>query len=158
MRPIDCCHITEYDTINTYIPMVESPVITETIHPKEDIGFKEDLIIIPRKPKTATKDIDGAVDINETKIYKDITGNLNLKLVKQAFSKHLMDGTVNINKNEYNKSLDSKVTVKLNYSLREYYKKIANHKTITSLPKENANYIKAALPNVTDCYHMMGNY
>ena len=158
MRPIDCCHITEYDTINTYIPMVESPVITETIHPEENIGFKEDLIIIPRKAKTATKDIDGAVDINETKIFKDINGSLNLKLVKQAFSKHLMDGTVNINKSEYNKLLDSKVTVKLNYNLREYYKKIANHKTITSLPEENANYIKEALPNVTDCYEMMGEY
>ena len=54
--------------------------------------------------------------------------------------------------------INSKLTVKPNYSLREYYKKIANHKTIISLPKENANYIKDALPNVTDCYHMMGNY
>ena len=160
MRPIDCCHITEYDTINTYIPMVESPVITETIHPKEDIGFKEDLIIIPRKPKTATKDIDGSVDINETKVFRDITGSLNLKLIKNVFSAHLIDGTVKvIKKTEYTKFFDSKLTVAVkNYNLREYYKKITYHRAITVLPQENAEYIKEALPNVTDCYCMMGDY
>ena len=160
MRPIDCCHITEYDTINTYIPMVESPVITETIHPKEDIGFKEDLIIIPRKPKTATKDIDGSVDINETKISRDINGSLNLKLVKQAFSKHLIDGTVKvIKKTEYTKFFDSKLTVavKPEYDLTYYYKKITGHYSIKTLPEENANYIKEALPNVTSCCCMMGD-
>ena len=160
MRPIDCCHITEYDIINTYIPMVESPVITETIHPEEDIGFKEDLIIIPRKPKTTTKDIDGAVDINETKIVKDINGSLNLKLIKQAFSAHLMDGTVKvIKKTEYTKFFDSKLTVavKPNYDLTYYYKKIPGHYSVEVLPEENANYIKEALPNVTSCHCMMGD-
>ena len=53
--------------------------------------------------------------------------------------------------------LDSRLTVKPDYDLREYYKKIANHKTITNLPKENADYIKEALPNVTSCFDMMGN-
>ena len=36
-----------------------------------------------------------------------------------------------------------------------YYEKIPNYSTITTLPEENANYIKEALPNVTDCNSML---
>ena len=67
-----------------------------------------------------------------------------------------MDGTVNINKIEYNKLLDSRLTVKPDYDLIEYYKKIPNYSTITTLPEENAEYIKEALPNVDNCSGMMG--
>ena len=59
----------------------------------------------------------------------------------------------------FDKFINSRLTVAAkNYDLREYYKKIANHKTITTLPKENSDYIKEALPNVTDCTNMMGDY
>ena len=44
------------------------------------------------------------------------------------------------------------------YNLVEYYKKIPNYNTITTLPEENADYIKEALPNVTSCEQMMGHY
>ena len=37
----------------------------------------------------------------------------------------------------------------------EYYKKIPNYNTITTLPEENADYIKEALPNVNSCYWML---
>ena len=37
----------------------------------------------------------------------------------------------------------------------KYYQKIPNYSTITTLPEENANYIKEALPNVTDCDYML---
>ena len=48
------------------------------------------------------------------------------------------------------------IKTKLVYNLVEYYKKIPNYSTITTLPGENAEYIKEALPNVTSCYKMMG--
>ena len=44
---------------------------------------------------------------------------------------------------------------KIVYNLVEYYKKIPNYSTITTLPEENANYIKEALPNVADCNSML---
>ena len=43
------------------------------------------------------------------------------------------------------------------YNLVNYYKRIPNYATITTLPEENAQYIKEALPNVNDCRYMMGN-
>ena len=36
-----------------------------------------------------------------------------------------------------------------------YYEKIPNYDTITTLPEENANYIKEALPNVDSCNSML---
>ena len=100
------------------------------------------------------------LDLPKRKIFFDIfiDSKLTVKPIKVNLTPKYIDGYLDIIKREYNKLLDSKVTVKPNYSLREYYKKIANHKTITTLPKENAEYIKEALPNVTDCYDMMGSY
>ena len=43
------------------------------------------------------------------------------------------------------------------YNLVNYYKRIPNYATITTLPEKNAQYIKEALPNVNDCRYMMGN-
>ena len=48
------------------------------------------------------------------------------------------------------------IKTKIIYNLVEYYKKIPNYDTITTLPQENVEYIKEALPNVTSCYKMMG--
>ena len=100
------------------------------------------------------------LDLPKKKIFLNefIDSRLTVKALKVNLIPKYIDGTLNIIRSEYNKLLDSKLTVKPNYSLREYYKKIANHKTITSLPEENANYIKEALPNVDDCYCMMGLY
>ena len=73
---------------------------------------------------------------------------INSKLTVTIKEKYLFD-----------KFINSKLTVAVkNYNLREYYKKIANHGIITTLPQENAEYIKEALPNVTDCTNMMGDY
>ena len=44
----------------------------------------------------------------------------------------------------------------ITYDLEFYYSKIPNYDTITVLPKENADYIKEALPNVTSCFYMTG--
>ena len=41
------------------------------------------------------------------------------------------------------------------YDLTNYYTKISNYSTITSLPTENANYIVEALPHVYSCYNML---
>ena len=41
------------------------------------------------------------------------------------------------------------------YNLVNYYKRIPNYATITTLPEENVNYIKEALPNVTSCSSML---
>ena len=38
-----------------------------------------------------------------------------------------------------------------------YYTRIPNYDTIKTLPEENAEYIKEALPNVSSCYCMMGS-
>ena len=99
------------------------------------------------------------LDLPNRKLFLDIFINsrLTVKALKVNLTPKYIDGTLDIIKSEYNKLLDSRLTVKPDYDLREYYKKIANHKTITNLPKENADYIKEALPNVTDCYDMMGN-
>ena len=50
------------------------------------------------------------------------------------------------------------IKTQIEYNLVEYYKKIPNYNTITTLPEENADYIKEALPNVTSCEQMMGHY
>ena len=50
------------------------------------------------------------------------------------------------------------IKTQIEYNLVEYYKKIPNYDTITTLPEENADYIKEALPNVTSCEQMMGHY
>ena len=50
------------------------------------------------------------------------------------------------------------IKTQIEYNLVEYYKKIPNYNNITTLPEENADYIKEALPNVTSCEQMMGHY
>ena len=123
-----------------------------------DMFIDSKLTVKPTKVNLTPKYIDGTLNIIRSEYNKLLDSRLTVKALKVNLTPKYIDGTVNINKIEYNKLFDSKVTVKPNYSLREYYKKIANHKTITSLPKENADYIKEALPNVTDCYDMMGKY
>ena len=49
----------------------------------------------------------------------------------------------------------TKGDVKTLYDLVWYCGKIPNNTTITTLPEENANYIREALPNVTDCISML---
>ena len=74
------------------------------------------------------------------------------------------DSTLNYNKvdNPYNFYLNKptwvKGDIKKVYNLGGYYHKIPNYSTITTLPEENANYIKEALPNVTSCASMMGSF
>ena len=41
------------------------------------------------------------------------------------------------------------------YNLVNYYKRIPNYATITTLPEENAQYIKEALPTVINCASML---
>ena len=123
-----------------------------------DIFINSKLTVKPTKVNLTPKYIYGTLDIIKSEYNKLIDSRLTVKALKVNLTPKYIDGTLNIIRSEYNKLLDSRLTVKPNYSLREYYKKIANHKTITSLPKENANYIKEALPNVTDCYDMMGKY
>ena len=50
------------------------------------------------------------------------------------------------------------IKTQIEYNLESYYEKIPNYDTITTLPEENAEYIKEALPNVTSCEQMMGHY
>ena len=54
-----------------------------------------------------------------------------------------------------NKHTWTKGNIKKEYNLYEYYQKIPNYSTITTIPEENANYIKEALPNVTSCDSML---
>ena len=54
-----------------------------------------------------------------------------------------------------NKDTWTKGDIKEVYNLERYYEKIPNYSTITTLPEENADYIKEALPNVTSCYRML---
>ena len=49
------------------------------------------------------------------------------------------------------------IKTQIEYNLESYYEKIPNYDTITTLPEENAEYIKEALPNVTSCHCMMGH-
>ena len=56
-----------------------------------------------------------------------------------------------------NKHTWTKGNIKKVYNLKYYYGNIPNYDTITTLPEENANYIKEALPNVTDCINMLCN-
>ena len=71
------------------------------------------------------------------------------------------DNSLNYNKvdNPYEfyltKHIHTKGDIKTLYDLVEYYKKIPNYNTITTLPEENANYIKEALPNVNNCEYML---
>ena len=71
------------------------------------------------------------------------------------------DNSLNYNKvdNPYEfyltKHIHTKGDIKTLYDLVEYYKKIPNYDTITTLPEENANYIKEALPNVNNCEYML---
>ena len=109
------------------------------------------------KVNLTPKYIYGTLDIIKSEYNKLLDSRLTVKALKANLTPKYIDGNVSINKSEYNKLLDSRLTVKPDYDLREYYKKIANHKTITNLPKENADYIKEALPNVTSCFDMMGN-
>ena len=122
-----------------------------------DIFINSKLTVKPTKVNLTPKYIDGYLNIIKSEYNKLLDSRLTVKPTKVNLTPKYIDGTVNINKNEYNKLLDSKLTVKPDYDLREYYKKIANHKTITNLPKENADYIREALPNVTSCFDMMGN-
>ena len=41
------------------------------------------------------------------------------------------------------------------YNLVNYYKRIPNYATITTLPEKNAQYIKEAFPTVIDCASML---
>ena len=122
-----------------------------------DIFIDSKLTVKPTKVNLTPKYIDGTLNIIRSEYNKLLDSRLTVKALKVNLTPKYIDGTVNINKSEYNKLLDSKLTVKPDYDLREYYKKIANHKTITNLPKKNAVYIKEALPNVTSCFDMMGN-
>ena len=123
-----------------------------------DIFIYSKLTVKPTKVNLTPKYIDGYLDIIKSEYNKLLDSRLTVKALKVNLTPKYIDGNVSINKSEYNKLLDSRLTVKPDYDLREYYKKIANHKTITNLPKENADYIKEAFPNVTDCCDMMGKY
>ena len=129
--------------------------------PKKKIFLNEfidsRLTVKPTKVNLTPKYIYGTLDIIKSEYNKLLDSRLTVKALKANLTPKYIDGNVSINKSEYNKLLDSRLTVKPDYDLREYYKKIANHKTITNLPKENADYIKEALPNVTSCFDMMGN-
>ena len=81
----------------------------------------------------------------------------------QLFNLQLFADTLNYNEvdNPYKyilvKNTYVRGDIKEVYNLNSYYKKIPNYDTITTLPEENAKYIKEALPNVTDCGSMLYN-
>ena len=75
---------------------------------------------------------------------------INLQLFALEYNK--VDNPYNF---YLNKPTWTKGDIKKVYDLINYYEKIPNYSTITSLPEENANYIKEALPNVTSCYFML---
>ena len=78
---------------------------------------------------------------------------INLQLFALEYNKVVNPYEHILVKNTYTKG-----DIKIVYNLVSYYKKIVNYSTITTLPKENAEYIKEALPNVTSCGYMMGDY
>ena len=121
-----------------------------------DIFINSKLTVKPTKVNLTPKYIDGYLNIIKSEYNKLLDSRLTVKPTKVNLIPKYIDGTVNINKSEYNKLLDSKVTVKPDYDLIEYYKKIPNYSTITTLPEENVQYIKEALPNVNNCSGMMG--
>ena len=77
---------------------------------------------------------------------------INLQLFALEYNK--VDNPYNF---YLNKPIWTKGDIKVIYNLVEYYQKIPNYDTITTLPEENANYIKEALPNVDSCYLMLYN-
>ena len=81
-------------------------------------------------------------------------GDINLQLFALVYNKVDNPCNFTLNKKTYVKGTNKSTVA---YNLREYYKKIPNYSTITKLPKENADYIKEGLPNVTDCSYMLGN-
>ena len=90
---------------------------------------------------------------------------LNNRCNYLPFDLQLFADTLNYNKvdNPYNFYLNKPTytkgeILKKIYNLVRYYKNIPNYDTITTLPEENADYIKEALPNVTSCHCMMGDY
>ena len=92
---------------------------------------------------------------------KPLGGGVHQLNNNQLFNLQLFADTLNYNKvdNPYNFYLNkptwTKGDIKEVYDLYKYYKKIPNYNTITTLPEENADYIKEALPNVTDCRYML---
>ena len=80
---------------------------------------------------------------------------MNLQLFADDLNYSKVDNPYNF---YLNKPTWTKGDIKKVYDLTYYYKNIPNYSTITTLPEENANYIKEALPNVTYCYNMMGGY
>ena len=80
---------------------------------------------------------------------------MNLQLFADTLNYSKVDNPYNF---YLNKPTWTKGDIKKVYNLEYYYQKIPNYDTITTLPEENAEYIKEALPNVSSCYCMMGSY
>ena len=96
------------------------------------------------------------------KKFKPLGGGVHQLNNSQLFNLQLFADTPNYSKvdNPYefylNKPTYTKGDIKKVYSLKKYASNhIPNYNTITTLPEENANYIKEALPNVTSCYNML---
>ena len=95
---------------------------------------------------------------------KPLGGGVHQLNNNQLFNLQLFADPLNYSKvnNPYNFYLNkhtwAKGDIKVIYNLEYYYKKIPDYDSITTLPEENANYIKEALPNVTSCEQMMGHY
>ena len=94
---------------------------------------------------------------------KPLGGGVHQLNNNQLFNLQLFADPLNYSKvdNPYNFYLNkptwTKGNIKKVYNLVRYYEKIPNYSTITTLPEENANYIKEALPNVDSCYYMLYN-
>ena len=97
----------------------------------------------------------------DNKKYEVLGGGAHQLDNNQLFNLQLFADTLKYNKvdNPYNFYLNkptwTKGDIKKVYNLVKYYLKIPNYDTITTLPEENANYIKEALPNVTNCATML---
>ena len=97
----------------------------------------------------------------DNKKNKPLGGGVHQLNNNQLFNLQLFGSTLNYSKvdNPYefylNKHTWAKGDIKKVYNLTRYYEKIPNYSTITTLPEENANYIKEALPNVSSCSNML---
>ena len=79
---------------------------------------------------------------------------MNLQLFALNYTKVDNPYGFTITKNIYVKGTNDEEAPS-GYDLTNYYTKISNYSTITSLPTENANYIVEALPHVYSCYNML---
>lgn len=114
---------------------------SKKLHIRKD-GTVQDISLYTDVADISTNDKLTIVDEN-TKVYAAIA-----ETTKQEAS------SLRIRKNNTIYAVLLKAII---YNLEKYYKKIPGSSTISTLPEENASYIKEALPNVDDTTNMFGS-